>query len=176
MIRTRLIFGIIIAALAVWIIAGEQLSGVSADATVNARLLTLRAPIAGTVDEQDLSLGSLMQKGSIVAIVSDARQDSMRRDDLVSEAAAAEAEIARLQSLETAVISERDALSERVTSYRARRVASIEACLAHARTRLQLLTAQGGTADDLDLAPAVDDTSTRIPLEPTALPLAVNYA
>jgi hypothetical protein len=45
----RLIIGSLVIAVAILVIAGEQLSGASADAVINARTTTLRAPIAGTL-------------------------------------------------------------------------------------------------------------------------------
>ena len=47
---TRLVLGSAIVIAALWLIIGEQISGVSSNAVVNARLVTLRAPVAGTLD------------------------------------------------------------------------------------------------------------------------------
>ena len=42
------LFGLAAIALGLFVILGEQFAGTSADATVNAQALVLRAPIAGT--------------------------------------------------------------------------------------------------------------------------------
>lgn len=46
----RLLLGAIVIISATWVILGEQISGVSSDAVVNARLSTLRAPFSGQLD------------------------------------------------------------------------------------------------------------------------------
>lgn len=53
---TRLIVGFLVIIIAIAIITSEQLAGVSADAVINARLSTIRAPITGTLTAQ-LTLG-----------------------------------------------------------------------------------------------------------------------
>jgi multidrug resistance efflux pump len=45
----RLIIGIVAVITALWIILGEQMSGASADAVVNAPVVTVRAPVAGNL-------------------------------------------------------------------------------------------------------------------------------
>lgn len=64
---TRLIIGFLVVLVAVLIIAGEQLSGASADAVVNARMATVRAPIAGAIEMEQRSLGSPVADGEMLA-------------------------------------------------------------------------------------------------------------
>ncbi len=46
----RLILGFLIILAVLWVVVGELITGASSDAGVNARLTTVRSPIAGTVD------------------------------------------------------------------------------------------------------------------------------
>jgi len=46
----RLLLGAILIIAALWVILGEQISGVSSDAVINARLSTVRTPIAGQLE------------------------------------------------------------------------------------------------------------------------------
>lgn len=66
------ILGVLVLLFALYIIVGEQLVGSSGDAYVNARLSVLRAPIGGTVQLANISLGGRMEAGEAVGSV-DAR-------------------------------------------------------------------------------------------------------
>ena len=57
---TRLIIGFLVILAAGFVIVGEQLSGASADAVINARVTTIRSPIAGTLALESRPLGSLV--------------------------------------------------------------------------------------------------------------------
>ncbi|MEY8098543.1 HlyD family efflux transporter periplasmic adaptor subunit [Falsihalocynthiibacter sp. S25ZX9] len=81
---------------ALWVIVGEQITGVSSDAVVNARLSTVRAPIAGTLDMPMRPFGTVIQEGEALATLNDPLVDSVRRDDLRMELAFAAAEVERL--------------------------------------------------------------------------------
>ena len=95
----RLLLGSALVLASVWIIVGEQVSGVSSDAVVNARLSTLRAPAAGTLSMQMRPLGDGFARGETVAELETARQDRMRLDDLELEAALAEVELTYRDSI-----------------------------------------------------------------------------
>ena len=45
----RLILGLLAIILALWIIVGEQMSGATADAVVNAPIVTMRATVSGNL-------------------------------------------------------------------------------------------------------------------------------
>lgn len=61
----RFFLGLAVIAIALWVLLGEQITGVSSDAVVNARLTTMRAPIDGTLDMPFRSLGSVLRVGHL---------------------------------------------------------------------------------------------------------------
>jgi hypothetical protein len=83
---------------ALWIVVGEQITGASSNAVVNARLSTLRTPIEGTLHLPMRPFGTVIHEGEELAALNNPLVDVMRRDDLRMERAFAEAEIARLLS------------------------------------------------------------------------------
>lgn len=92
----RLFLGLAVILFALWIIIGEQITGVSSDAVVNARLTTLRAPIAGRMKMPRRILGSDVTTGEEIATLDDALVDNVHLNDLRMERAFAEAEVDRL--------------------------------------------------------------------------------
>lgn len=92
----RLLLGLAVILFALWVIVGEQITRVSSDAVVNARLSTVRAPIAGTLEMPMRPFGTVIQETEALATVTDPLVDVVRRNDLRMERAFAQAEIARL--------------------------------------------------------------------------------
>ena len=92
----RLFLGLAVILLALWIIVGEQITGVSSDAVVNARLSTVRAPIAGTLDMPFLPFGTVINADEEFATLNDPLVDIVRLNDLSMERAFAAAEVRRL--------------------------------------------------------------------------------
>lgn len=81
----RLSVGFFVLFGALYVIVVEQMTGASADAFVNAPLLTARAPVAGDVDLPDRAPGAFVKKGSTLFSVEDARADRVRLNDLQLE-------------------------------------------------------------------------------------------
>jgi multidrug resistance efflux pump len=92
----RLFLGLALILFALWIIIGEQITGVSSDAVVNARLTTIRAPIAGSLKMPRRILGSEVSSGEQIATLNDALVDNVHLNDLRMERAFAAAEVDRL--------------------------------------------------------------------------------
>lgn len=172
---SRLFIGIAVLVAAVWILVGEQLAGVSADAVVNARLVSVRAPIAGDLTLEPVALGSRISAGDVLGAVTDPRVDAIRRDDLLMEQAFEAAALAR----ETAIISDLEAisaaLSQRGTAWRAERLAELDARLAQARARLALLEADPD-AEAGEPAPTLGAGQTDNPGDPLLPGIALEYA
>ena len=146
----RLIIGIVAVITALWIILGEQMSGASADAVVNAPVVTVRAPVAGQLQMAPRQLGSRVSRGEVLASLQDPIVDRIRLDDLLMEArleAAAEAQIAALLS-ETQ--SMREDMAEQTRSDRARRLEELREHLSHAEARLTILETGGVTLETGD--------------------------
>ncbi|SFQ06471.1 Multidrug resistance efflux pump [Tranquillimonas alkanivorans] len=136
---TRLVIGALIVAVALWIIVGEQMAGASANAVVNARLSTLRTPIAGEVEMPDRALGAATSEGEVLATVVDPLADAVRLDDLQMERNFAFAEVARLEALVADTRGTMAVLERRGDRFAERQIAELELRLSHARDRLRLL-------------------------------------
>ncbi|MBC7478649.1 MAG: HlyD family efflux transporter periplasmic adaptor subunit [Pseudorhodobacter sp.] len=170
----RLVLGSLIIVLAIWLIVGEQMTGASADAVVNARLSMLRAPIAGTIAMPSRGLGSSVSLGEEVASVTDPLVDGVRMNDLEMERGFLAAGIARLKAeIETAATQIAE-LSGRGKVYHAERVAEIETRLSHAKARLGLLE-QGARADG-QLTGLLEEGQSGIPGDPHVPEIALDYA
>ncbi len=174
----RLIIGIVAVITALWIILGEQMSGASADAVVNAPVVTVRAPVAGNLQMPARQLGSRVSRGEVLASRQDPIVDRIRLDDLLMEArleAAAEAQIAALLS-ETQSI--REDMAEQTRSDRARRLEELREHLSHAEARLTILETGGVTLEngDQQLLDAVAQDADRLPGEPRLDALVLDHA
>ena len=174
---SRLLVGLLIILLALWILVGEQITGASADAFVNARVVSLRSDVAGDLELDERDLGARISEGEVLGTVSDDLADNVRLNDLLLEVAFAEAEVARLK---TALVEERGIrgrLEARSAIYSERRIAELTERLAFARERLEILEAEGAPDDDTQaLADAVSETVDRAPAEPLLADLALNHA
>lgn len=171
---TRLIIGVAIIIVAGWIIIGEQITGVSANAVVNAPLSTARAPIAGQLSLPDRGLGAPVSDGKEIATVTDARVDRVRLDDLLIERAFADAEQMRLESQiekTEAVMQRLEARSEQFT---AARIDELETRLSHARARLDLL--QAGLDGDAMIDGLLEDGQLQDLGDPRVPGSALEYA
>lgn len=89
----KLLIGSCVVLASVWVIVGEQISGVSSDAVVNARLGTVRAPIAGTLEMPFRIFGEEFEKGDTIGDLVAVLPDTSRLEDLRYEASLAAAEL-----------------------------------------------------------------------------------
>jgi multidrug resistance efflux pump len=126
---TRLIIGFLVIVVAIGIIASEQLAGASADAVVNARLTTVRAPIAGTLTSQRRALGTSVTSGESLGTLQDPLVDGVRLDDLVREQQGIAAEILNLEQSIAAVEKALGSLAARTRIYREERLRQLEAAV-----------------------------------------------
>ncbi len=136
---SRLVLGAVIVAVALWIIVTEQMAGASANAVVNARLSTVRTPIAGEISMADRTFGGAVERGEVLASSVDRRPNAIRLNDLQMERAFATAELKRLEALATETRRVYTALQRRSARFTERQIAALELRLAHARDRLRLL-------------------------------------
>ncbi|SFE93663.1 HlyD family secretion protein [Roseivivax sediminis] len=173
----RLITGLVVILLAGWIIVGEQMSGASANAVVNARVSTVRADVAGTLSLPDRALGSLVTEGEAMASIDDPLVDSVRLDDLRMELDFSEADVERASALIAETRAIREDLLDRTELYRKERLADLRTRLQHARTRLDMLEDGGSPdAEAQQLAEGFDTDSARVQFEPLRTDLALNHA
>ena len=148
--HARLAIGSAAVVIGIWVIIGEQMSGASADAVVNAPVITLRTPIAGDLALPERQIGSRVGEGEVLARVENGRVDRIRLDDLLMELEREKAALARMDADIKQTGAQRDMLLERTRDYRAHRTAELDARLAHAEARLAHLEGQQG-ADFLTL-------------------------
>ncbi|HEV7416987.1 MAG TPA: HlyD family efflux transporter periplasmic adaptor subunit [Tianweitania sediminis] len=162
---TRLIIGFLVILLAVAVIAGEQMAGASADAVVNARLTTVRAPIAGQLTSERRALGSAVAEGESLGRIQDTTADDIRLNDLIHDRAMASAEVERLTksiaSIETAVRG----LQLRSQTYREERVRQLATELSSAQSQIAVAEAR---VEEAQAAFARSQQLTNRGLEPSA--------
>lgn len=74
----RIIVGVLLLGIGLYVLVGEHFAGTSADATVNARLYVIRAPIEGNVTLAVKNIGARVNAGELVADLIDDRFDTAR--------------------------------------------------------------------------------------------------
>ncbi len=173
---TRLFIGIAAILVTLWVIIGEQMTAASANAVVNAPVVTLRSPIAGDLQLQNHALGARLSRNELLATINDARADTDRLNDLQLELETLDAENNRYQAAISALSRERDALAQRTETFTNARLAELEAELAEARVRRDLLASGAAQEDATALADAVAVEGSRRPGEPNTRDLALSHA
>lgn len=139
----KVIAGLLIVVTALYLLVGEQLRGASGNASINAQLTTIRAPIAGRLQLVSRALGARIAKNDPVGSVEDPVSDSVRLSDLVFQRDELSSEIERLSNLDKSLREALKHLQVRASSYSAQRKAqllaqarSASATVAAARARL----------------------------------------
>lgn len=115
----RLVIGALILVGALYLITAEQMAGASSDAVINAPVIALRSPVAGTVDLQPLALGAVVRRGETVATVDDPQADRVRMNDLLLDRDLALAEVNRLTTLRDEMEGRQHALAAQTERYHA---------------------------------------------------------
>lgn len=123
-----------------YIVVGEHLSGTSADATINARTSTLRAPVEGVVELAVRNIGARVSPEEAVMRITDDRFDTARLIDLERTRSSLEADLGRIKAQIAAVSEARRVLQAQAKDYQAGRIRQIEARIAEAQA------AQGSAA------------------------------
>jgi len=114
-------FGLLLICGALYVVLGEQLSGASANAFINARLTTIRAPIAGKIELISRPLGAQVAQGDPLGSLEDPLVDGIRLLDLELQQADAQTEIKRLETVVTSFDESIDELQTRAAIYREER-------------------------------------------------------
>ena len=123
----KIIIGLLLICGALYVVLGEQLTGASANAFVNARLATIRAPIAGRLELVSRPLGAQVRLGDPLGSVEDPLVDNIRLADLEREQAEAQVDIDRLRQTIRAFETAIEALRTRAAIYREERKRQLEA-------------------------------------------------
>ena len=123
----KIFVGLSLIVLAVFVIFKEQMAGVSADAFVNARISTTRAPIAGTFQLVARPLGARISRGDTLGAISDPLADDVRLADLTQERAKTLAEIDRLARMRVEIQNAIEDLRANAASHRKERIEQLRA-------------------------------------------------
>ncbi len=139
----RVTVGLVIIALAVWTFYPGIFAPVGTRAIMNARVLTVRAPISGEVTALSAREGVLVESGQLMGTILNKRSDPSRLERLRTEAAAfaertqvLEEKIEMLKALQTRLGSQLQEYQEVVVSHYERRIQETEAIRAARRAEV----------------------------------------
>lgn len=122
----KIVAGLVLIFIALFVIIKEQTAGVSADAFVNARLTTTRAPIAGTFELVSRPLGARIDRGDTIGTIVDPLVDNVRLADLNQQRLATKAELDRLNATAEGLTSSIEALQTRAENYQRERIEQLK--------------------------------------------------
>ncbi|HEV7436232.1 MAG TPA: HlyD family efflux transporter periplasmic adaptor subunit [Pseudorhizobium sp.] len=123
----KIIAGLVLVVAALFVIIGEQLTGASANAFVNAQITTTRAPIAGQLRLLDRPVGARVSAGDPLGEISDPLVDNVRLADLLKEQAEVNAEADRMRSLLSSLDGSIKQLQDRSAAYTEERNRQLDA-------------------------------------------------
>ncbi|SDB74746.1 HlyD family efflux transporter periplasmic adaptor subunit [Belnapia rosea] len=162
----KVALGILVAGGATYAIAGEQLAGTSADATINAQLVTLRAPIDGELTLAVRGLGTQIGANEQVAAITDPRPEETRLLDLQRSAMEVESDRDRLSQLFTRLSESRASLQRQLDDFLSGRFRQLEARLAESRAAQEASEARlRETEDTLRRAADLSSRGVQTPLD-----------
>lgn len=122
----KIVAGLVLIFIALFVIIKEQTAGVSADAFVNARLTTTRAPIAGTFELVSRPLGARIDRGETIGTIVDPLVDNVRLADLNQQRLATKAELDRLNATAEGLTSSIEELQTRAENYQRERIEQLK--------------------------------------------------
>lgn len=173
----RLILSILLIVVALWVIIAEQMAGASANAFVNAPVVTIRANTAGDLSLPDTPFGAHVQKGETIAAIDDPQVDNVRLYDLRMERDFTVAEVTRIAADLESTRALRDSLQDRADTFRAARLEELRTRLEHARLRLAILEGDELPQEtDPQIISLAGDLPNRLPMEPALAPLVLDHA
>ena len=149
----KALLGLALVAVAGWMPAQRLFEVSSVEAVVNARLVTVRAPINGIVqlDSRSLGVGQLIDVGTPLVTVKNPRVDTSRSSVALEQLRDAEEERQALSSKLENTKAMRDALRSQLSVFRDNRIRQIEAELAEADARTASAVAERNRADAIRL-------------------------
>ena len=124
--------GLAVAGMGIYVVIGEQMAGVSANAVINAQVVTVRAPVDGVLNLATRNLGTRVANGERLGEIVDPRPDETRLVDLRRTLASVRADLVRLEDLNDALVASRASYLQQSQAYAGGRVQQLEARLAEA--------------------------------------------
>lgn len=138
----KVVAGGLLVIVGTYVVVGEQISGVSADAIINAQVLTVRSPVDGIVTLSVSGLGNFLRSGDPLGSVTDPRPDDNRLIDLQRILATARNDLTRLEENGQAMERRRFAYVGQAASYEVARVRQLDANLAEANATAEAARAR----------------------------------
>ena len=147
----RFFFGAVFIILALWIIIGEQITGASSNAYVNAKITTVRSPIDGIVTTSLGSLGSRFAEGEILATIND-QLFHEHVDDLLLQQSNKLSELTNLNRLLKNTNAEIATLETYFNQYQVTTMIKINIAIAGLEERIKLLSGVGTVQNKIELS------------------------
>ncbi|MFN4128594.1 MAG: HlyD family efflux transporter periplasmic adaptor subunit [Paracoccaceae bacterium] len=154
---SRLVIGVLVIFAALWVIVSEQMAGASANAVVNAQVIVVRTPIAGTIKDADRGLGTAVSANDTLATVTDPTPDTIQLDDLILQRSIAEIRRGGLQAQAALLDGALEKLATRSAQYKDYSLRELSAHVVEAQERLRLLSADGAEADAMRISLAREE-------------------
>jgi multidrug resistance efflux pump len=143
----RILIGVVLLLGGLFVLVGEYFAGTSADATINARINVIRAPIEGQVSLAVRSIGARVNAGELVADIADERFDTARLLDLERDRDNQQIELRRVATQKTSLSQARAGFAAQLADYQKGRVSQIEARIAEGRAAQDAALARLREAD-----------------------------
>lgn len=143
----RIILGFVLLVGGLYILVGEHFAGTSADATVNARLYVVRAPIEGKVTLAVKSIGARINAGELIGDIVDERFDTTRLLNLEHERDEQKIAFNRIPAQKAALSPSQAVFAAQSTDYQSGRVQQIGARIAEAKAAQDAAAARLRVAD-----------------------------
>ncbi len=154
--------GVLVVAVAGWIPVQTLLLTTSTEAIINARLITLRAPIEGQIARlTSVAVGAELPAGTAVLAIFNPRADRGRLDSLTQLASELEGEIKSLGARRDALQALHQDHTTHAEAFRAGRIAQLTSRMAETRSDIAAATARNEEAQQaLERAQALADAGT----------------
>ncbi|MDX8481524.1 HlyD family efflux transporter periplasmic adaptor subunit [Mesorhizobium sp. VK24D] len=151
------VLGLALVVAAGWMPTQRLLQISSVEAVVNARLVTVRAPISGTVglDTRSAGVGDAIDAGAPLVTITETRGDRGRLNAALDELSNAEQERQALTLRMQSLVGLRDRLRDQLAAFRKNRLLQIDAEMDEADARIEAAVAEQVRADSIRARQAV---------------------
>jgi multidrug resistance efflux pump len=158
----KTLVGVAVVVVAGWMPVRSLLQTTSTEAIINARLITLRAPIEGQIDRlASVAVGTELPSGAPVLGIVNSRAERGRLDSLAQLVSQLEGEIAALTTRQESLRKLRQEYSANAEAFRAGRMAQLQSRIAETQSEISAATAKHEEAQqNLDRAQALSDAGT----------------
>jgi biotin carboxyl carrier protein len=138
----RIVIAVIVLGAGLYIVFGEHLAGVSSDATVNARLTTLRSPIDGEVNFDLDKIGTVLQAGEHIGGIHNTRVDTTRLSDLQDRHARLISDIGKIEGQIASTKAAREGLDKQIATYKQGRLDQLGAKIDEGEAQIEAARAR----------------------------------